>query len=162
MTASIPASTAPVAPYRVGELSIEDGLDIAMWRTPGPWAVQDSLQAPKSYEGYWAVRDARDVLIGYCCLGEDARPLGMDSSSALLDVALGLAPELTGRHLSRQFAEVVVGYAKGVAEGRRLRCTVASWNAVGRHTAEAVGFQVTGVHELRGSSQVTSYFVYET
>ena len=161
MTASVPAPTAPVAPYRVDELSIEDGLDIAMWRTPGPWAVQDSLQAPRSDEGYWAVRDANNVLIGYCCFGEDARPSGMDSSSGLLDVALGLAPELTGRHLSTEFAQTVVQYAKSVSEGRRLRCAVASWNAVGRHTAESVGFQVTGVHELRGSSQVTSYFVYE-
>ena len=107
---------APPTPYRVDELTIEDGLDIAMWSPPGPWAVQDSLQAPRADEGYWAVRAADKTLIGYCCFGEAARPLGLPASGALLDVALGLAPQLTGQRLSRDFAAAVVGHARQVAE----------------------------------------------
>lgn len=161
MTTTIPTPPAPVAPYHVSELSIEDGLDIATWRTPGPWAVQDSLQAPREDEGYWAVRDVNDRLIGYCCFGEAARPLGLPAAPGKLDVALGLSPTLTGRHLSRDFAATVVERARKVAEGRPLRCAVASWNAVGRHTAEAVGFKVSGVHEVKGGSDLMSFFVYE-
>ena len=71
------SDTLPAAPYRVDELSIEDGLDIAMWRTPGPWAVEDSLTSPRPDEGYWAVRSANNALVGYCVFGEKARPLGL-------------------------------------------------------------------------------------
>lgn len=160
-----PQTTAPVAPYRVTELSIEDGLDIAMWRTPGPWAVQDSLEAPQPDEGYWAVRDSEDRLIGYCCFGEKARPVGLEAAAAKLDVALGLAPQFTGRHLSRDFAQAVVDHARDVAhdvgDDRRLRCVVPAWNAVGRHTAESVGFRLSGMREQRGGSTVSMFYVYE-
>lgn len=90
------STTAPVAPYTVAELSIEDGMDIAMWRTPGPWAVQDSLQSPKPDEGYWAVRDAKNQLIGYCCFGETAIPLRLEREPGTLDVALGISPASLG------------------------------------------------------------------
>ncbi len=151
----------PVAPYRVTALSIEDGMDIAMWPTPGPWAVQDALQPPRPDEGYWTVRDAADALIGYCCLGEAARPPGMDASPTLLDVALGLAPRFTGRRLSREFAATVVQHARAVAEERRLRCSVAGWNTVGKRTAEAVGFRSVGVHEAATGAATEFYFVFQ-
>ena len=154
-------SSTPVAPYQVSELSVEDGMDIAMWRTPGPWRIQDSLETPRPDEGYWAVRDGNTALVGFCCFGEDARPPGLPSSAKLLDVALGLAPQLTGRHLSRDFAAAVVAHARDVAEDRRLRCAVAAWNEVGRRTAEAVGFRVTGLHEVQGGATTASYFVLE-
>ena len=155
------STTVPVAPYTVTELSIEDGMDIAMWRTPGPWAVQDSLESPKPDEGYWAVRDAENRLIGYCCFGETALALGLDRAPGTLDVALGISPQFAGRHLSREFAQAVVDHAASVAQGRRLRCSVAEWNAVGRHTAESVGFKLIGVHEVRGGRSVTLFYVYE-
>jgi [ribosomal protein S18]-alanine N-acetyltransferase len=161
MPAGTPTPSTPVAPYHIDELTIEDGLDIAMWRTPGPWAVEDALQAPRKDEGYWAVRDDTGRLIGYCCFGEAARPVGLPSDPSKLDVALGLSPTLTGRHLSRDFAATVVDHAFKVAEDRRLRCSVASWNPLGRRTAEAVGFKAKGIHEIRGGSDTMSYFVYE-
>ncbi len=154
-------TTTPLPPYHVTELSIEDGLDIAMWRTPGPWAVQDSLEAPRPDEGYWAVRDANDVLIGYCCFGEAARPPGLPAGAGKLDTALGLAPQYTGRNLSREFARTVIARAEEIADGRDIRCAVAEWNDRGRRTTESVGFTVTGVHEAAGGSGVTTYFVYE-
>lgn len=161
MSATVSTPATPVAPYHVSKMSIEDGLDIAMWPTPGPWAVEDSLQTPRDDQGYWAVRDAKDLLIGYCCFDEAARPLGLGAKAGMLDVALGLSPTLTGRNLSRDFAATVVERARSVAEGRGLRCAVASWNAVGRHIAESVGFKLSGVHEVKGGSAVMSYFFYQ-
>lgn len=160
-SATWPSAPIPLAPYRVTELSIEDGMAIAMWPAPGPWAVQDALEPPRPDEGYRAVRDARDALIGYCCLGEAARPPGLDASAKLLDVALGLAPQLTGRRLSRDFATTVVQHARSVAEDRRLRCSVASWNAVGKRTAQAVGFHSVGVHQAAADPVTGFYFVFE-
>lgn len=155
------AAATPRTPYRVTELTIDDGLDIAMWPTPGPWAVQDSLQIPRSDEGYWAVRDAGNQLIGFCCLGEAARAPALPADPAVLDVALGLEPRLTGRRLSTDFAATVVAHARAVAGERGLRCSVASWNTVGRKTAEAVGFRATGIHEAPTGSTVAFYLVFQ-
>lgn len=153
--------TAPVAPYHVSEMTIEDAMEISMWRAPGPWAVQDSLEPPRPGEGFWVVRDSTDQLVGYCCFGIKARPLGLDAAPGRLDVALGMAPEFSGRHLSQDFAKAVVRYSKDVAESRRLRCAVAEWNQVGRRTAEAVGFQLVGQHVVKGGRNTTTYHVYE-
>lgn len=151
---------APRSPYAIGKLSIEDGLDIATWQSPGPWAVQDGLQSPRPDEGYWAVRDADRTLIGFCCFGEAARVPGQAGAANILDVALGLRPDLTGRGLSREFAQTVIQRARQLAEGRTLRCAVASSNELGRHTAESVGFKVAGIHNVTGGARVSSYLVY--
>lgn len=150
-----------VPPLRVDTLSIEDGLDIAMWRAPGPWTVEDSLVAPQPDEGYWAVRDDVGHLVGYCCFGEKARPLGLPAKVGTLDVALGIDPGRSGQGESRTFATAVVEHGREVAGERTLRCAVASWNAVGRHTAEAAGFRLVGTHEVTGGQTVATYQVYE-
>ena len=161
MTTPPSAQAEPVLPYSVGELSIEDGLDIAMWKTPGPWTVEDSLEPPRADEGYWGVRDAQGTLIGFCCFGEAARVPGLAGSPSVLDVALGLRPDLTGHGLSREFAAAVIDHARSIAEDRSLRCVVAEWNQVGRRITEAVGFRLTGHHEVKGGAAITSYFVYQ-
>ena len=150
-----------VPPLHVSELTIEDGLDIAMWRAPGPWTVEDSLKPPQPDEGYWAVRDAADTLVGYCCFGEKARPPGLPAKPGTLDVALGLDPTLSGQGMSRLLAAAVVDRGREVADHRTLRCAVASWNAVGRHTTEAAGFAWVGTHEVKGGRTVVTYDVYQ-
>lgn len=158
--ASRPASVEPTLPLSVQELQIEDGMDLAMWRTPGPWAVSDSLEPPELDEGYWAVRDAEGQLVGYCCFGESARVPGLPADPAALDVALGLRPDLVGRGLSNTLAATVVERARSVAADRALRCVVAEWNEPGRHAAQNAGFTVSGAHRVPGGAAVSSYLVY--
>src|SRR5688572_16931390 len=102
-------------------------MDIAMWRYPGPWAVYDALEAPRPDESYWAVCDADDRLVGFCCLGDCARPVGLEADPAFLDVAIGVRPELTGHGLGSEVGRVAVSYAWQVSGGRRLRCAVPGW-----------------------------------
>lgn len=147
-------------PYHVRQLTIEDGMAIASWRYPGPWAVYDALEAPQVDEGFWAVEDATPALVGFCCLGQAARVPGMDSAIGVLDVALGLRPDLAGRGLGRDFAVAVVAHAHDVADGRRLRCVVAEWNEPGRAAAEAAGFSPNGTYEMPGGAAVSSYRVF--
>lgn len=147
-------------PYRVRQLSIEDGMEIAMWRLPGPWAVHDALEAPRDDEGYWAVEDARGELVGYACFGQAARPPGLPAAPGMLDVVLGLRPDLIGRGLSPEFARAVVARAREVAADRGLRTVVAIDNIPGRRAAEAAGFKVTGAYEVPGGAAVSSYLVF--
>ena len=66
----------PVPPFRVRQLTIEDGLDLASWSRPGAWHIEDALEAPEPDEGYWAVVDGSDTLLGFCCVGAAARVSG--------------------------------------------------------------------------------------
>ena len=154
------AGPEPQLPLTVGELSIEDGMDLTMWQAPGPWTIQDALEPPQPDEGYWAVRDVQQVLVGYCCFGEAARVPGLRADPTMLDVALGLRPDLVGRGLSNELARSVVDRAREVSLGRQLRTAVAEWNIPGRTAAERSGFRVSGSHLVPGGAVVSSYLLY--
>jgi len=136
--------------FAVRPLTIEDGMDIAMWRYPGPWAVYDALESPRPDEGYWAVCDDGDRLVGFCCLGDAARPVGLEADPGALDVAIGVRPELTGLGLGSEVGRTAVGYARQVSDGRRLRCAVRDWNQAGLEAAHHAGFAEVGEHAVEG------------
>ncbi|HYH50710.1 MAG TPA: GNAT family N-acetyltransferase [Acidimicrobiia bacterium] len=137
-------------PLHIRPLTIDDGMDIAMWRYPGPWAVYDSPEAPRPDEGYWAVCDAAGRLIGFCCLGDAARPVGLDACPGTLDVAIGIRPELAGHGWGAELGRAAVAYAAGVSDGRRIRCAVVEWNDRGLDAARAAGFEPAGEHDVAG------------
>jgi [ribosomal protein S18]-alanine N-acetyltransferase len=147
-------------PLQVCELSIEDGENLAMWQFPGPWTVNDSLEPPAEDEGYWAIKDSSGQLVGYCCFGGAARVPGIAADPTMLDVVYGLRPNLVGRGLSNELAQVVVAHAAKVAAGRRLRTILAQWNQAGRKAAEHSGFRVVGAHEIPGGPTVASYLIF--
>jgi hypothetical protein len=130
----------PVPPFRVRQLTIEDGLDLAGWSRPGAWHIEDALEAPEPDEGYWAVVDSTDTLLGFCCVGAAARVPGAPQDDYVIDVAIGIRPQLAGRGWSGELGRVAVRYAASVALDRRLRTTVPDWNEAGRHAAKQAGF----------------------
>ncbi|MDX6286648.1 MAG: [ribosomal protein S18]-alanine N-acetyltransferase [Frankiales bacterium] len=121
---------------------------MAMWSPPGPWALHDAVGDPPPDEGYWAVVDQTDALVGYCCLGDAARPAGVPSVPGRLDIAIGLRPDLTGQGLSEELGRVAVDYALSVNAGRGLRTAVAESNLAGLRAAKTAGFVEVGRHEI--------------
>jgi len=135
-----PTAPDPVPPFRVRQLTIEDGLALAGWSSPGAWRIEDALEAPEPDEGYWAVVDDSDALLGFCCVGAAARVPGSPQDDRVVDVAIGIAPHLAGRGWSGELGRAAVGYAASVALDRRLRTTVPEWNQAGQHAARQAGF----------------------
>ncbi len=132
--------TEPAPPLRVRQLTIEDGLDLASWSSPGAWHIEDALEAPEPDEGYWAVVDSNDTLLGFCCVGGAARVQGAPQDDYVIDVAIGIRPQLAGRGWSGELGRAAVAYAASVALDRRLRTTIPEWNAAGRYAAQQAGF----------------------
>jgi [ribosomal protein S18]-alanine N-acetyltransferase len=130
----------PVPPFRVRQLTIEDGLAVASWSSPGAWHIEDALEAPEPDEGYWAVADSGDNLLGFCCLGAAARVPGQPENEWVLDVAIGIRPQLAGRGWGGDLGRAAVAYARSVALDRRVRTTVPEWNTAGQHVAGQAGF----------------------
>jgi GNAT superfamily N-acetyltransferase len=72
----------------------------------------------------------------------------------VLDIAIGIRSDLSGRGLGVDLGRAAVAYARSVALDRRLRTTVPEWNAVGLHVAEQSGFVRSGVLALGGHQYI--------
>jgi GNAT superfamily N-acetyltransferase len=94
------------------------------------------------------------VLLGFCCLGEPARAPGETGHPAVLDIAIGIRSDLSGRGLGVDLGHAAVAYARSVALDRRLRTTVPEWNTVGLHVAEQSGFVRSGALALGGHQYI--------
>jgi GNAT superfamily N-acetyltransferase len=138
----------PVPPFHVRQLTIEDGLTLATLPQPGAWQVYDALEPFPPDQGYWAVADSADALLGFCCLGEPARAAGATGDPAVLDIAIGIRPDLSGQGWGGELGRAAVSYARSVALDRRLRTTVPEWNTVGLRVAEQSGFVRSGTIAL--------------
>jgi len=145
--------------FRVVPLTAEMGEAMASWRYPGPWSVYDGTQPLDPAEGYWAVVDgaAGDEVVGFACYGVEARVPGLEEVPGVLDVGVGLRPDLTGQGLGRDFAAAVLAHGADVSGASRLRAVVQDWNQRGRRLLASLGFRETGTHRV---GEVT-YVVHE-
>lgn len=144
--------------YVLRPLTAEQGEAMAQWRYPGPWAVYDVAGAIDQAEGFWAVLDAADGdVAGYACFGVEARVPGLDERPGVLDVGVGMRPELTGRGRGAAFAEAVLAHGCAVTGMRRLRAVVQDWNERSRRLLTRLGFEETGTHRVGE----VRYVVYE-
>ncbi len=144
----------PVPPFHVRQLSIEDGLTLAASPHPAAWQVYDALEPFPPDEGYWAVADNQDILLGFCCLGEPARAAGESGHPGVLDIAIGIRSDLAGQGWGAELGRAAVAYARSVAADRALRTTVPDWNAVGLHVAQQSGFTRSGTLALAGRQYI--------
>jgi ribosomal-protein-alanine N-acetyltransferase len=145
--------------YRVVPLTADHGQDIALWRYPGPWAIYDSVGPLDPAEGYWAVVDDADELVGFACFGTQARVPGLDERIGILDVGVGMRPDLIGQGRGRPFSEAVFAHGREQAGATRFRAVVQDWNERGIRLLRGLGFEPTGVHDA--SSQGKTYVVME-
>ena len=144
----------PVPPFHVRQMTIEDGLTLAASPQPAAWQVYDALEPFPADEGYWAVADSQDSLLGFCCLGQAARAPGETGRPAVLDIAIGIRSDLSGRGWGAELGRAAVAYARSVALDRRLRTTVPEWNAGGLHVAEQSGFVRSGTTWIGGRQYI--------
>lgn len=138
---------------RVRDLTQADLSDIATWSYDGPWAVYDADGPLDPALGYWAVVDDRaagggERLVGYACLGEDARVPGLGETPGVLDVGVGMRPELVGQGLGPDFARTVLAFAAAEGGAARLRAVVQDWNERSLRLLDRLGFARTGTHPV--------------
>jgi len=135
---------------RVRDLTPADLDDIAGWRYDDRWAVYDSDGPLDPELGYWAVVEGsreNERLVGFGCLGEDARVPGLPEADGVLDVGVGMRPDLVGQGRGPEFATTVLDFAH--ARGAtRLRAVVQDWNIRSLRLVERLGFVRVGTHDV--------------
>ena len=135
---------------RVRDLTADDLADIATWAYDGRWSVYDSDGPLDPDLGYWAVVEATphgERLVGFACLGEDARVPGLAERDGVLDVGVGLRPDRVGQGLGPTFAGTVLDLAADRG-ARRVRAVVQDWNGRSLRVLARLGFQRTGTHAV--------------
>ena len=137
--------------YHILPMTKEQAEKIITWRYQPPYGVYDL--APEDLNGfmnpdyrYHALLDQAGELVGYCCYGKDAQVPGGDysrSEPGVLDVGVGLHPDLTGQGRGRAFVTAVLQYARKVYNPDVFRVTVADFNQRSLNTFRKLGFEVT-------------------
>jgi ribosomal-protein-alanine N-acetyltransferase len=136
-----------------------DARAVAAWEYPPP---HDVYNVPAAYReesarsfldpglGYHAARLGGE-LAGFCCFGPDARVPGGDyRREELLDVGLGLRPDLAGRGLGLAFVESILAFADVTRAPAGYRLTVAVFNQRAIRVYERAGFRLDHTFERPG------------
>ncbi|CAB4343162.1 unannotated protein [freshwater metagenome] len=133
--------------------------EIASWKYEGPWAIYDGDGDDIITDEYWAVLSESGQLVGFYCTGDEARVSGLDAESGLLDVGIGMHPDLVGTGFGREFATAVMTHCRSHFQESRARAVVQAWNLRSLRLAEAMGFQPAGEHTIKQNRKPVTYTV---
>ncbi|MHB8576281.1 MAG: GNAT family N-acetyltransferase [Dehalococcoidia bacterium] len=105
-------------------------------------SVVAALLAPANR--YFAAVDHESQVIGFCCFGLEGRvPGGAYDDDSLLDVGVGLRPDLTGRRLGPQYLVAVLAFGMARYAPIGFRATVAAFNKRSIRACEKAGFKAS-------------------
>jgi ribosomal-protein-alanine N-acetyltransferase len=137
--------------YTISPLSEECAQQIITWRYDPPYDLYDLSPADLSglltpANRYHQVLDRDKVMVGFCCFGEDAQVPGGcydQGEPGVLDIGVGLRPDLTGKKLGKDFVAAVLEYAHKTYHPGIFRVSVASFNQRSLKTFQGLGFKVS-------------------
>jgi RimJ/RimL family protein N-acetyltransferase len=144
-------------------LTDEDRAAIAGWHYPAELAVYDPGRGALDYRGpdYVALTFLDGALMGYGTFGPEARVPGgvYTDDPEVLDVGLGLRPDLVGCGLGGHGLSALLADARARLPIRRVRATVASANLRATALVQRLGF--TATHRFRRPSDGREFIQYE-
>ncbi|MDQ0111174.1 GNAT family N-acetyltransferase [Paenibacillus harenae] len=120
-------------------LAHEEAKQICNWRYDGEYSFYDIAYSPDTIEeltdgSYYSVTTAYGAeMIGFFCLGPHAqvpggRLAGLYGGKDVIDVGIGMRPDLVGQGRGADFLAAVTQYTIDTFQPRRLRLSVAAFN----------------------------------
>lgn len=140
----------PVPGLHVRPLEPRDAEAVASWRYQGPWSIYDPRPGGEPLSaaaGYDAVVDDAGSLVGFVCVGQEARVPGLAEADRTIDIGVGMRPDLAGHGLGRHFGAVVLDHVRARYGDRPLRAVVQGWNERSLRLARGLGFRDAGTHQ---------------
>ena len=126
---------------KVLEWSETYGRDVAAWHYEPPWDFYDLASDPADAA---AMRDPSRHEHWRAVLGEDARLEAFwyfDWHGDVVEVGIGLRPDLTGRGRGESFLRAQLEYASGHWQPATFRLFVAAWNERAIRLYKRLGFR---------------------
>lgn len=130
-------------------MSEEFAIEILNWKYPAPYNMYNNELNPDTLKEmledlYSIVVDENDRLVGFFCIGNAAKvPIGAEFGvydEDLIDIGIGLKPELTGQGYGFIFFSFIVEYVQYSYKDVPLRLTVAQFNHRAIRLYEKFGF----------------------
>ena len=126
------------------ELTVDEAERPLGWHYSGPYATYDADGPLRRELGFFAVEDDAEGLVGYGCIGAEARVPGVEKEPGTVDVGYGMRPDLTGQGRGREFVGAILAHVVAGQPDARLRMSILRWNERSRRVAEAHGFRIVG------------------
>jgi [ribosomal protein S18]-alanine N-acetyltransferase len=138
--------------------TVDDATAVAHWRYPGQWSVYSSSDTRAASDEYRAVVSTDDgELIGFYCVGREARVPGLAPDDTVVDIGVGMNPEWVGRGHGAEFMSAVLVGIRRDHPGTPLRAVVQSWNLRALGLARRLGFVATGTHSCLQDGRAVEY-----
>lgn len=120
----------------------EDRRAIATWRYAGRDAIYDTDGEITADAGREALVDATDGrLVGFVCHGAEARVPGLAPVDGVVDLGVGLRPELVGGGWGAAVTAAALDVARRAApRAHTARAVVLEWNERSQRTLRGAGF----------------------
>lgn len=152
--------------------TLEDALAICGWQYPEPYATYSGKGEDPAAIAYLvdpanrifpAIDEVGDV-VGFFSFGTDAQvPGGLNPAERddpeILDVGLGLRPDLTGRGLGRAFVEAGLDFARVTFAPTYFRLAALAWNERAIRVYERVGFTRERIFTSRSTDGGSAYLL---
>jgi len=126
----------------------DDAKVLANGRYDGPWAVYNlNGQARQLIDAFWSGRASLGgELIGFFCVGAEARVPGLEEIDGILDLGWGMSPDWVGRGLGRLFGAGVLHAVRHLFDSNQIRAVVQSWNERGIRVLTTLDFEHRSTH----------------
>ncbi|PAD78381.1 GNAT family N-acetyltransferase [Paenibacillus campinasensis] len=136
--------------YRFHPMTEEYAAEISTWKYPEPYSLysmehSDEDIAELMNGDYFYALDMQNALAGFICKGNSARvpggvQAGLYDDADVMDMGLGLRPDVTGRGKGRDFLLEGIAFLKERFEPKRLQLVVALFNKRAIAVYERSGF----------------------
>ncbi|MCJ7717782.1 MAG: GNAT family N-acetyltransferase [Anaerolineales bacterium] len=134
--------------YSIKPITPKNAQEISSWAYDPPYERYD--MSADHIQGllnpdyrYHVVFNGDQILVGFCCFGEDARVPGGSYSiiePKILDVGVGMHPKFTGQGLGWEFVGFILDYTFQSFRPKIFRVTVAAFNQRSLKTFKSLGF----------------------
>ena len=128
------------------------------------YSFYDFEDSPETFQvlldgTYYAVRDNHGQLTGFFCFGLNAqvpegRKQNLYNAENVLDIGLGMKPDLTGKGKGFSFLKAVTEFAKQQFEPKYLRLSVASFNSRAIKVYTRARFKETASFLYNGTASI--------
>lgn len=155
--------------FNLYPMPIEDARQIVQWQYESPYDVytiiSDDMEEEVQYytdpaNGYYSLVQGAE-LIGFACYGNEGQVPGGDYSADILDVGIGIRPDLTGQGMGNYYAEAVFKFARIELKATALRTTIAEFNKRSQRVVEKAGFQRMEVFAKKDSDKYYEIWILE-
>ena len=152
---------APVE-FKLKKMSDEEAQEIAGWRYDPPYDFYDLVSDPDDLaelldsrrrgDDYFSAYDKKGELVGFFQFQRDGK---------VVEVGLGLRPDLTGRGMGRSFLLAGLDFARRYFSPDVFRLSVAVFNERAIRVYECVGFGPKRIYPHETNSEVYDFLDME-